>query len=370
MSNIKDKSEFIKVDEDNLIIDDKRRVCVCCSKIKPVTQFFSIKSDFVNSNSFNICKDCINTIKKDGNMDDILKLFRFIDKPMYEERWNKNLSKCEGKDFLAIVGKYFASTAMLGDRRYDDGDLVTTNKKFLLGTTEVSIENEIINDNDDDTCLEKEQLKAKNDVIKILDYDPFDGYNITDQKFLYPELVRYLDEDTAEDAFKVSVVIQIITNSLQIRWCDIAINKLGSNTDSFIKNSSVIKELGATKSQLNQNNDKLSKENQIATKHRGDSSSKNSTLGSMMKSLREMNFDKAEMDYYTIQKSYGMKQSMDISNQSILDIIKFDENKQNEVFKGMREMIVKFQEDELDFNEKIRLLIVENNKLKRELINK
>lgn len=352
----------------------KKKKCTCCNIEQSISKFYMSSNDMFRSNEETrhcVCKECMwNKYNEfyEKYEDSRLSIYYACSHYGYcfsESAVQGVLSQIENaKSKNKAIGNYFGAYLTkinslkngVGQDFYSSDPLF---EKIEVDSVEVNGEVELIG----------EPLICKNDIVRILEYDPFDGYKIEDQKFLYPELVRYLTEDVQDDAYKVGVVIQIITNSLQIRWCDIAINKLGSNTDSFIENSSIIKELGATKATLNQNNDKLSKENEIATKHRAGSGSKTNTLGSMMKDLRELGFEKAEMDYYTIQKSYGMKQSLDISNQSIVDIVKFDEAKQNEVFKLQRDMIIKFQEEELELNERARLLIIENNNLKRELKN-
>jgi len=215
--------------------------------------------------------------------------------------------------------------------------------------------------------LTEDDLKSEEDCIRLLGYDPFLGYGVLDQKYLYNELIPYLDEDTLEDPFKIGVVIQIVINNNQIRKANMSINNLSSDNQSMVKNSKDIIALTDMTTKWNQQNDRLSKENNIALKHRGGSGSKNSTLGSLMKNLRELGFEKAEHNYYDMKKAYGMKFSADISHQSIIDIIHFDDNDKNIVFKNQREELQKLQEKELDYREEIRKLITENSKLKDKL---
>lgn len=218
--------------------------------------------------------------------------------------------------------------------------------------------------------LSDENKKAKEDVIRLLGYDPFIDYDVSDKMFLYNDLVTYLDDDTVEDAFKCSVVLQIVNNNNQIRKIDTVINKLSSDANSIVSGVKDIDNLASVKSKLNQVNDRLSKENNIALKHRAGSGAQNSTLGSIMKKLREMDFEKAEYDYYDMCKSYGIQKSAEASNKSIAEIIRFDENDMNNMFKMQREEIQKLQDKELNYREEIRLLIKENNELKANLKNK
>jgi hypothetical protein len=214
--------------------------------------------------------------------------------------------------------------------------------------------------------LTNEDKKSQEDVKKLLGYDPFSEYEMEDRIFLCNDLVSYLDEDTVEDGFKCSVVLQIVNNNNQIRKIDIVINQLSSSIELISKNSKSIDELTSIKIKLNQANDKLSKENNIALKYRDGNGTQNNSLGSMMKKLRELDFEKAEHDYYDMCKSYGIRQSADISNKSIMSIIHFDDNDMNNMFKMQRDELQKLQDKELDYKEQIRLLIKENNELKKQ----
>jgi hypothetical protein len=223
--------------------------------------------------------------------------------------------------------------------------------------------NEINNINDNIEFTEDDE-KAKKDVLRIMGYDPFSGYSKFDQKFLYSELLPYLDEDTMDDGFKLSQIIQIVNNNNQVRKIDLVINNIGSDTDALLSNHGNIKSLTEIKNKIVQNTDKIAKENSISVKNRSDGKSGKSTLGALMKDLRELDFEKAEQNYYTMKKAYGMKVSADISHKSILEILNFDTNDEHNLFKIQKELIENLQQKELDYKEEIRKLLIENKKIK------
>lgn len=328
--------------------------CTCCGKIGGKEAFFSHRNQYLNP-SLSICKECVHVDEDD--LESVLELLRFLNIPFYKSRWEGLKDK--------NIGLYLRQLAMTKDKYFKDSDMFTTRVLVEDLDKQTNIKTESVSD-DGELELNETESKSKCDCIRLLGYDPFVGYEISDQKYLYNELIPYLDEDTVEDPYKISVIVQIVNNNNQIRLTDLAINKLSGNVSSLITNSKDIKELTDVKTKLNQVNDKLSKENNIALKHRGDSGAKNSTLGSIMKNLREMGFEKAEQDYYDMNKAYGIKQALDISHKSILEIINFDEQKQNELFKGQRELIQQLQDDKLKLKDEIRLLVLENNKLKEE----
>ena len=176
-------------------------------------------------------------------------------------------------------------------------------------------------------------------------------------------LLPYLDEDTLEDQYKLSQIIQIINNNNQIRKIDFAINKLTAKPNFIDSNASAISSMTKTKFAIVQANDKIAKENSISVKNRGDKRAGASTFTYMMKKLRELNFEDAEHDYYDQLKSYGMKRTADISNKSILEQLQFDENDYTNMIKAQREMIESLENKLLDLEEENRQLYVKLNKL-------
>lgn len=336
------------------------QICLMCETELNITKgFYKSNSILFSKNQEQRmcwCKSCVSDIfklNKEMYEDDEKALYEtcrqvdtYFDKKLCERAVIKAEEK--GSDLCSV---YFTQVNSLP--QYKNRTFMKDNRSAEMGYEQKG-----------EVEYSEEDLKSQKDVIRLLGYDPFEDYGKYDKKYLYNEVVLYLDEDTLEDPYKLSVVIQIVKNNNQIRLTDLAVNKLSSTTKSLIENNKEIKELTAVKTQLNTVNDKLSKENNIALKHRGGSSSKNSTLGSMMKNLRELGFDKAEQDYYDMCKSYGIKQSADISNKSIMEILKFDDNDFNIMFKQQRSEIQKLQDVEMNLREEIRKLVIENNDLK------
>ncbi len=192
---------------------------------------------------------------------------------------------------------------------------------------------------------------VKQDVIKMVGYDVFGSATKDDQKYLYNDLISYLDEETLEDSFKLSVVIQIVQNNNQIRKIDDAISNGDLKTDPKL-----IRDLSEIKQKIVSNNDKLAKENAISVKNRGDKSAGRSTLTYMLKQYRELNFDDAEVDYYDQLKAYGMKVCADVSNKSLLDQLSFDENDYIDIINTQRELVQEHSERIADLEEENRIL--------------
>lgn len=341
----------------------KELMCGSCGEYKKETFFYKSYSEIHEATGrIPYCKDCLKNMIVDDygkiQLESVKKTLQLINKPFIEVLWNKSFNDCED-----VFGDYIKKTAMPQYRKltWEDSDIFNKNID--------SFKSNEMYDNIDALEYSDEDLKSKEDTIRLLGYAPFEGYEESDQKYLYNELILFLDEDTLEDPFKIGVVIQIVINNNQIKKANKTINALSLDIKSMVSNAKDIQTLTDMTTKWNQQNDKLSKENNIALKHRGTSSSKNSTLGSMMKNLRELDFERAEHDYYDSCKSYGMKVSADIGNQSILDIIRFDDNDANNIFKLQREKIQELQDKELEYKEEIRKLTCEILKKDKEISN-
>jgi len=368
------------------VLDGKppRINCPECHKDKLFGDFYAINQNsekhklYTGTGKIPICKACIKkrATKDDGitpDFDGIKWCCKWFDIPFIQPMILQYMQ--EGRWDIGNYKKDVVFNSVYNSWNYEDGEKLARgeidDKKNPVNSGDKTQEKDL---NEDSKSLQEEEvkftnddIKAQKDVLKLLSYDPFMGYSVSDRKLLYAEAIPYLDEDTLEDQFKISVILQILNNNNQIRKIDLVINTLSSDAKTLLKNSADIKNLTAIKNQMAQNNDRLSKENSIAVKHRGDSKAGKSTLGVMMKDLRELGFEKAEQNYYTMKLSYGMKHTADISNTSIVDILNFDSNDQHNLFKMQKELIEKLQDGELIFKEEIRKILTENKNLKAQL---
>lgn len=352
-------------DVDKTCIDVK---CNACEESRVKEFYVSRNPAHARTKKIPWCKTCIGNmyfdyVKKYGDAQYAMYyLCRKYDISYSNVAWFAAKKSVDNKGMdTSILGEYMRLVNSLGGKN-SHGDCFEESKDTLDEIGEVKKTKKVKSTPED--------KKAQDDVLRLLGYDPFAKYDAEDRIFLCNDLVNYLDEDTLEDAFKISVILQIVNNNNQIRKVDAAINLMSSgDMNEFVKNASNIKELTEIKAKLAAANDRLSKENSIALKHRAGAGTQNNTLGSMMKKLREMNFEKAEHDYYDMKKAFGIRQSADISNKSIVEILNLsDDNNINNMLKMQREELQKLQDAELDYKEQIRVLVTENNSLKNNVV--
>lgn len=296
---------------------------------------------------YNVCKGCLREMASNsrGEIDRerFINTMKFLNRPFHQSIFEKCTSA--NRDTL---GDYLRLTNMkhMVKETFEDSD--GFDKGSNLSGDILKLDSE----------LSEEDKKIEKDVVRLLGYDPFDGHDSFDKKFLNGELHPYLDEDTLGDQFKISVIIQIVNNNNQIRKIDLVINQLSSDSKSLINNAKDIDSLTGIKTKLTSSNDKLSKENSISVKNRGDKSAGKSTLTYMMRNYREYGFEDAEADYYDENKAKGMALVADISNRSIVQQLQLDENDKNDMLFIQRQLIQELQTKVDDLEEENRQLYV------------
>lgn len=224
------------------------------------------------------------------------------------------------------------------------------------------IEVKQFDENDPKFDLDKNDIRIKNDVVRLLGRDPFAGYSKYDQKYLYNGLIGYLDEDTLEDQFKVGIYIQLLNMELQVTKIDYNISQITKNIDSLLANSDKLKSLTSLKKDIINAADKIAKENSISVKNRNDQKAGKSTLGYMMSNLRDLGFQDAEVDYYSQKVCYGMQRVAEISMNAMQKNLQFDENDTNDIIQIQREKIQSQEKKVLELEEELRKANIELNK--------
>lgn len=325
----------------------------------PVGKFYKSQwSDSFDKNSryVPLCKKCVQEKfeeyeKKYGTNTACIFMCYKLDIPYYYSLFDSIIKN--NNNFS--IGLY---TRQLNNRQYQYQDFTQ------------SILNGEVGKSKDDFEQEKEVKWSKTDIqnrdyaIEIIGYDPFVGYPEEDRRFLFNQLSPYLeDDDIADDAFKLSQILQIVDNNKQIRQCDVKI----ANLDP-IKDATDIKTLNSIKKDLVQSNDKIAKENEISVKNRSNKDVGKSTLTYLMRDLRNKDFDKAEADYYDQLRGEGTQWAMNISQKALLDHCLFDENDKKEVYEMQLKLIDDLNRELDEKKEQVRLLLIENDQLKSQKV--
>jgi hypothetical protein len=374
----KNKTETDTKIDSNVNVNTKQKIkCPMCGKLQKDSDYYRATSPLYenNNNRMVFCKSCnVKVFDKYFKITNDLRIATYItcmkfDVPYSESEFCGMLKQVkngsEQHPFRIYMTK-LNSLGLFNNNMLDFEPEGLFKKDMNLDYTSniKSEDKEDVNPSVDLKEIEKEieiteeDLQVKEDVIRLIGYDPFAGYSKFDQKFLYNDLSPYLDEDTLDDNFKLSQIIQIVNNNNQIRKIDLIINNMSCDVKSLLANHGDIKSLTQTKKNIVDNTDKIAKENSISVKHRGDKTAGKSTLTYLMKNYRELGFEDAEQDYYDQKKANGMKLVADISNKSILEQLQFDENDINDMFFTQRQLIEQLNQKVLELEEENRQLYV------------
>lgn len=304
-----------------------------------------------NSRYTPLCKSCVEELfdsgeKKYGTKTSAIIMCYKLDIPFYHSLFDSVIVS-NNRFTMGLYLRQLNGTQY----RYQDFSQTILNKELSKTNEDLQLEQEV--------KWTKEETKNKDEALSIIGYDPFDGYSSNDRRFLFGELVKYFDDDIADDTYKLSQVIQIVNNNNQIRSYDLLISSLNP-----IRDANEIKSLGALKKGCVENNDKIAKENEISVKNRSNKDVGKSTLTFLMKDLREKDIKKAEANYYDQLYSDGTLWSINMSNKSLLQNAMFDENDKQEVLDTQREIIQSLQQQLDTAMEKNRLLLIENMSFK------
>ena len=300
-----------------------------------------------------ICKDCVNEMfdeysrKFGSDRTACMIMSHVLDVPFYNSLFD-SISQNNGRVTMGLLLR------IIGNAR-----------NYQFQTFSNTLVNGELNKNALDLQEEKEQkwskaeIQAKDDCISVIGYDPFDGYNESDRRYLFSELIKYFEDGIEDDPFKLSQIVQVVNNNNQIRQIDLQIARLNP-----MNSAEAIKSLNDIKVKLVSNNDKIAKENEISVKNRSNKDAGRNTLTFLMKDMREKDIAGAEANFYDQLRSPGTQWAADMSVKAIKENAFFDENDLQEIFDTQRELIDKFQKESDDAKEKYRLSLIENQRLK------
>lgn len=346
--------------------------CYLCGGVYPHTEFFACTDPLSKTSVSRICKKCCYQIAMPVDpdtgvasaptVDSVKAYLEYVDKPFLTSVWESSLLEAANNTHEKIKNNVFtAYTKNIAMKQYAgyrwrDGDVFKP-EIALIPTDATLLKNK--------TLLE-EYEKNKADTLRLLGYDPFETEQEKDKPFLYSQFVGYcdLDEDTSADMMRISSIIEIVKGFLHIEKINDIISVLINDTRNLDRNVSTIRALEDTKSKITASIQKLATESCISLKNNKNVKRGDDTFTGRTRKLKDMNLRAAEVNGFDIGTCRGMRQVADISNQSILNKIKLDENDYSEMLAEQRELLQKYIELAEEREEQARILLRENMDLK------
>lgn len=347
--------------------------CYLCDVHKSKDKFYVNTDPMSKSGLAPICKDCAKKIalkvtngeEHEPDKSSVQLALRYLNKPFLEKVWDSSIQEVEnlasGKVKSNVWAAYSRQIAMPNyiGMTYADSDhfvnkALSENNKD--STTEKTVDNHTGLDTYDNF------IKNKNDVIRLLSYDPFEKEDINDQPFLYSQLLGLLDssEDANEDMMRTSSAITIVRGFLQQSKIDDTIAKLMCDISNIEKNSATIKSLQDSKNKINSVITSLAQDNCISLRYNKNAKKGENTWTGKIKKIKSLNLRDAEVNGFDIDTCRGMQQVQEISDASIMKQLELDESEWSDMVAEMRVANKDLRKEKEAYKEINRILLREN----------
>lgn len=354
--------------------------CYMCDTHKARDKFY-VSTDPLNKSGVTpICKDCARKIAlkigKDKvehtpDKESVIEAMRYLNKPFYSKLWDASVQESEnlasGKVRSNGYLSYVKNVAMgqYNGATFKDSDMFSSAVTIPDSTTENINEEKLIEQHSGLDTYDS-FLKNKNDVIRLLSYDPFEKEDIVDQPFLYSQLLGILDssEDANEDMMRTSSAISIVRGFLQQSKIDDTVAKLMSDISNIERNSATIKSLQESKGKITSVITSLAQDSCISLKHNKNAKKGENTWTGKIKKIKELNLREGEVNGFDMETCKAMRQVMDLSNASIMKTLNLDESEWSDMVSDQRKMITDLQFKLDKYIEISRILLRENLDIK------
>ena len=367
---------------------DKTAFCLMCKKHKDRESKFYVNTDpmYGGLTCTPICRECARKIalrvdekghEHEPTKDSVKLALKYLQKPFLDSVWNASIQEAEnlvsGKVKTNVWNSYIKNIQMVNyvGLTYFDSDHFVKDKIENESAKEPTTEEELIESHAGLDTYDS-FLKNKNDVIRLLSYDPFEKEDVADQPFLYSQLLGLLDssEDANEDMMRTSSAISIVRGFLQQSKIDDTVAKLMSDISNIERNSATIKSLQESKGKITSVITSLAQDSCISLKHNKNSKKGENTWTGKIKKIKDLNLREGEVNGFDLETCKAMKQVMDLSNASIMKTLALDESEWSDMVAEQRQKIVDLQRNLDKYIEISRILLRENLDIKDYLKDK
>lgn len=344
--------------------------CTNCGKVIEDSKGFYISHSELNSYTgrVSLCKDCIKNllVKYVEEFKDIkisiyklcIKLDLCFKHDFYNQALNRSGIKIEtptAKNVLLVWNQYITNMNSMGIHNnkgqglsWEDGDYIDLHKDE--DNTEI-----YYNEKQSEEDMEKEIIYRQNkeDVIKMLGYDPLENEKEKDKPKMYANLITMLNEDNKDDAIKINSILDVIRTQNEVDNINDTISLKSSDTKNIVENVPLIKSLTEIKKNFNKVIIDNIKENGLSKKTVAGANS----LTGREKKLKDLNLEAIQVNLHDHQTAMGMQQVANISTKAIIEGLNFGDDTLSD--------IVKTQLMTIDlYNRKYNDLAEENRRLK------
>lgn len=362
--------------EEELANEQEKVWCYMCNKKKKREKFYSSTDPLSQSGLTPCCKDCARKaalrtdsqgFEHEPTKESVTKACMILNKPMLDKVWDASIAEASNDTIVNqksnVWTAYIKNISMVNyvGMTFKDSDMFKTKQLY---EDEKTAEDVMRGREDQDTYADF--LKNKADVTRLLSYDPFEQEKISDQPFLYSQLLGLLDasEDANDDMMRTASCISIVRGFLQLSKIDDTIAKLMSDLSQVQNNSATIKSLQESKGKVTSMIKDLAAESCISLKNSKNAKKGENTWTGKIKKIRDLNLRAANVNGFDIQTCRGMQQVQEASDASIMKQLQLDESEWSDMVAEMREVIVALRKEKEQYKEINRILLQENLDLK------
>ena len=369
------KKEIERLNAENEKLKNSSR-CIICNTLKKAEDFY-VSTDPQNATQItSVCKLCSKKIalRTDRNGEDheptkesVKQILKLLNKPFINSVWDSSVQESEnlvaGKVKHNVWTSYIKNIQMVQwiGLTWDDSDMFK--EKVIYEdekTPQMIVEEHAGQDTYDDF------IKNKKDVIRLLSYDPFEQEAVSDQPFLYSQLIGLLDAggDENDDMMRNASCISIVRSFLQSSKIDNAIANLMADIKNIDKNSATIKSLQDSKSKITSTITTLAAESCISLKNNKNAKKGENTWTGKIKKIKDLNLRDGQVNGFDIATCRGMQQVQEISDASIMKQLALDESDWSDMVAEMRKDNQELRKERDSYKEINRILLQENLDLK------
>lgn len=337
--------------------------CQHCGEVKRKDAFYSTTVPRYGKGIVPICKKCaeeiamptVNGTQQEPTKTSVDNALFYLDKPMLDSVWDSSVAEA-AKGSGNAFGWYMKNIAMPQwyTYSYKNSDGYTGGMLTLDSMADDALpkNQEIIEQFD----------KNKADTLRLLGYLPFEKEKISDQPFLYSQLIGFLDasEEGNDDMMRISSIVSIVRGFLQASNIDDQVAQLSADPNNAAKNISIIRALQQMKNQIMQGITKLAEQSCISLKNSKHSVRGENTWTGKLKKLEDLKIREYDVNGYDIETCKGMKQVADISMSAILKSLHLDESEYSDMIAQQTEKIYELESQKAGYEEAARILLKEN----------
>lgn len=344
--------------------------CYMCNRHLSKEKFYENTNPLIKSGVTPICKECAKKIARrldengeyhEPTRESLIKALRYLDKPFLEVVYNSSIQesdswKAKGKN-MTFDATYFKTIQMsrYAGMTFEDSDLFKQKIVYDDEKNEEHLKNK-------DVGVHEQYVRDKDDIVRLIGYDPFLNEPITDQPLLYSQLIGMLDSDenANDDMLKTSSIISIVRAFSQMSKIDDTITRLMNDINNTVNNAAAIKSLQDSKQKLQNMISNLAAESCISLKNSKNAKKGENTWTGKLKRIKDLNLREYEVNGYDIETCKGMQQVSDISVGSIIKQLKLDESEYADMLAEQTEKITEMTKELDGYTEAVRILLREN----------